>query len=209
MSSIRYIWFALRRKKKGEEYLKGKQIWMENKSSFSCLCWKVDNMKSLSFVFRAYIKQSHNVFMQIVYPRDTWTAGINILIVSWVTKIPIGHNWVHPSQGRPGSSQQDCTNHTQLSSISTPGKRKISELFFKSWTEQHGPFWERPPPSFAGITHHFCRWDSTGRAHTRDPHTRSGDRLRPCTAPRHWLRSDTSHTEKPGKKTQASFNSFT
>lgn len=76
--------------------------------------------------------------MQIIYPRDTWTTGINILIVSQATKIPVGHNWVHPSEGRSDSSQQDYTINTQFFSISIWGRRKISELFFKSRTEQHG-----------------------------------------------------------------------
>lgn len=182
---------------------------MENKSSFPCSCWKVDNMKSLSSILCAYTKHSHNESMQILYPRDTWTAGINILIVSWVTKIPVDHNWVHPSQGRHDSSQQDYTIHTQLFSTSIRGKRKVSELFFKSRTEQRGSLWQRPPPSLAAITHRFCRWGSTGRARTPDPHTRSGDRLRPCTALHRWLHSDTSHTEKPETQTRSPFNSFT
>lgn len=172
---------------------------MENKSSFSCSCWKVDNMKSLSSILCAYIKHSHKEFGQIIYPRDTWTAGINIPAV---TKIPVGHNWAHPSKWRSDSTQQDYTIHTQLFPISIRGKKK-SELFFKSRTEQHGSFRQRPPPSFAAITHRFCRWDSTGQAHTPDPHTRSGDRRRPCTAPRHWLHSDTFHTEKPETQTQS------
>lgn len=87
-------------------------------------------------------------------------------------------------------------------SISIRGRRQESKSFFKSRTGHHGSLWQSLLPGFAATTHHFCRWGSTGQARTRDPRTRSGDRLTPCTALRRWPHSDTSHTETPETQTR-------
>lgn len=49
----------------------------------------------------------------------------------------------------------------------------------------------------SAATHRSCRWDSTGRARTLGPRTRSEDRRTPSTGPLRWAHTGTSHTETP------------
>lgn len=75
--------------------------------------------------------------MQIFYPEVTWISGINTLIVSWVTKIHVGHNWVHPSH------EEICLlkrgrhlPHAILLHLPL-GKKEAMEIFFAKTEQSH------------------------------------------------------------------------